>query len=108
MRPLPAQVRSVAMLKTWSVLPMPALSLRFVPLVLAGWWFRYEIALAVVVLAALLLAIAGSLTDAPGLDGAGWAGVLLIGALLARVAFLERIRWQQQAAHTAAYAILEA
>ena len=124
------------MLKTWSVAPMPAVSLRagivallllgslaggywlgwqppvvyllLVPMGLAGWWFRYEIALAVAVPAILLPAVAGRLTNAPGLDGAGWAGVLVAGALLARVAFLERTRRQQQAAHAAAYAALEA
>jgi signal transduction histidine kinase len=124
------------MLKTWSVAPMPSVSLRagvvallllaglaagywlgwqppvvyllFVPMALAGWWFRYEIALAVAALATLLPALAERLTAAPGLDGAGWAGVLLAGALLARVAFLERTRRQQAAAHAAAYAALEA
>ena len=122
------------MLKTWSVASMPALSLRaaivallllgsvaagywlgrqppavyllFVPVALAGWWFRYEIALAVAVLAELLPAVTGRLADVPGLNGAGWAGMLLAGALLARVAFLERTRRQQQAAHAAAYAAL--
>lgn len=124
------------MLKTWSIAPMPALSLRagivallllgslaagywlgwqppvvyllFVPGALAGWWFRYEVALAVAALAALLPALAERLADAPGLDGAGWAGVLLAGALLARVTFLERTRRRQAAAHATAYAALEA
>ncbi|HET7075959.1 MAG TPA: HAMP domain-containing sensor histidine kinase [Chloroflexia bacterium] len=124
------------MLKTWSVAPMPALSLRagivallllgslaagywlgwdppvvfllFVPVALAGWWFRYEIALAVAVLATVLPALAERLADAPGLDSAGWAGVLLAGALLARVTFLERTRRREAETQAAAYAALEA
>ena len=89
------------MLKAWSVTPMPAVSLRagivalallgslaagywlgrqppvvyllFVPALLAGWWFRYEIALAVAVLATLLPAWAERLADAPDSTARGGA-----------------------------------